>query len=229
MAVPYDGRPPPGEANPSLTLYRGFAVDLARAVARSLDVAIRFAPSSADAVARLPGSSSIHISFPLRSATARLARRSTLTRPYLVTHRRTLVERTTRGGPEAGRRCLIRELGGSGAGVAGRGVVIASAARCGRLLVERRVGAVVGADVVLARLAYDSRRDWVVTGRRVDPKPLSAVVPRGETAFAALVSRVFAATVDSGVWSRSYEKWIGRFSTGPSAPPPAPIRRRLHE
>ncbi len=227
VAVPYEGRPPQGEENPSLTVYRGFAVELAREVADSLDVPVRFTPSATSAVSSLSESSSIHISFALTPVTDRLIEKSTLTDPYLISNRRLLVDRGSdiKGLNDlSGRRvCFIVEQATTvvaeelGASVQ---VIKARENDCLELLRNNEVAAVVGLDVDLARVIADSEGRWTVVGRPIDTVALAAVVPRDARAFADYVSRVFDKAEGQDRWSRWYEEWIGAYVGGPAPPPP---------
>ena len=225
-AVPYDGRPPAGETNPSLTIYTGFAVEFAEAVARSLDVRLRFAPSSSDATARLSRDGSIHLSFPLVPLSRRLARTAAVTRPYAVSSERFLVRPDSvlsASADSAGRAvCQPREPWRTPdrRSRAARHILRDSPFECFELLADGEVDAIAGPDLVLARLAYEQCRRCTVTGEPRGITYLSAVVPPGEADLLRRVNAVLDAVVEDGRWARWYEKWIGRYSTGPAPPPP---------
>ncbi len=225
VAVPYEGRPPPGDVNPSLTVYRGLAVELAQAVGDSIGVDVRFAPSASAAVARLPKDGALHLSFPLVPVTPELAGRSTLSDPYLTSYGSLMVASEAAAGQldAGGRTCSSPEPWETRIppNAPRKRIARPTPGACLELLVDGRVDAVAGPDVVLARLAYDECPRCVLTGRGKQEFFLSAVVPEGAEDFARYVSDVFAHARQDGRWHSWYRKWIGRFSER-NAPPEVP-------
>ncbi|MDQ4096060.1 MAG: transporter substrate-binding domain-containing protein [Actinomycetota bacterium] len=219
VAVPYEGRPPPGDVNPSLTTYQGFAVEVAREIASSLGVALRFAPSAADAVAHLPARSDIHLSFPLRPLTATLAKRSTLTDPYLTSFG-TLMTRAARRLGSRPTLCSSEEPWRIAlpARVLRSALSRPSLTACLDLHYAGRVDAIAGPDVALARIAVDECGRCVLSEQRLGRFFLSAVVPQGEVEFADYVGGVVEEAYREGRWRSWYEEWIGRFARGDAAP-----------
>ena len=226
VAVPYDARPPPGEVNPSLTTYAGFAAEFAEAVATSVDVPVRFAPSPAAAVAVLPRSSSIHISFPLISRRRVLEEGAAATEPYVASWDRLLVSPDQPVGPYRlgrGRVCVATGPWrgfGSVSLSPGTRPFERTLEGCLHHLQSGRARAIAGPDIVLARLAYDSCPRCRIVGTPSDRVLLSAVVPEGRPGFLRHVDSILERAKASGDWRRWYERWIGRYSKGPLPSPP---------
>ncbi len=211
IAVPYEGRPPEGEVNPSLTIYRGFEVELARLVAESLGVELRFAPSSSSATTTLPRGAGIHVSFPHAWNPPSDA---VTTRPYLDSEVRLLVRKESgiadlqdlRSRPS----CTI-------AGAAAELVrprldgVVAEREHCFSLLRRGRVVAVAGLDLALGRAAADRAGAWLLTGPALATVPLAAVLPEDGADLARYVGGIISRAEQEGLIGKWHEKWVTRF------------------
>ena len=218
-ALPYDGRPPKGEVNPALTFYPGIEAEIARAVAGSLDVDVRFAPSSR-ATPQLPSSADVHLSFPPVLAQPAKPASGHATRPYLIAYERLLVRHDStverRSDLADGTACVLdneKELERDVP--TARNTITAQPSVCIDLLKRGAIEAIVGVDVVLAGLAREACEDCVLTGEKRKPLPLRAVVPEGDEELADRFSSVVEAAREDGRWQRWYEQWIGAYTAPP--------------
>lgn len=209
VAVPYEGRPPEGEFNPSLTTYTGFEVELAREVAESLGVELRFAPSPSAAKSRLTAEDEIDISFP---QTFKVPAEVLATRPYLQSEVRLLTRKGSgidrAGGLGSGEACAIGGLPPETDSIQ-QGT--SSPQRCLHRLIIGKVDAVIGYDVTLGGLAAENGEPLVIAGPPLATAPLNAVVAPGGDDLVSHINGVIERAEEEGLTELWRRNWVERF------------------
>jgi polar amino acid transport system substrate-binding protein len=222
IGVPADA-PPLGFMDPQTQEIGGLAVSLGRLLARTLGVRAEFVVAPSPRLLELIDSAEVDVAFPDVPLTEEEVRAHSFTNPYLVTHQRLLVPRTSPldGLHDLGGRTVCAAIN-EATQVSPRrlepsvAVVRAAINACAARLRRGEVDAVTGGDVFLEwvrrRLRPGSAR---IVGDQLSTEGYGAAVAPGG-GWLPFVNAVFAASEEDGTWAAAYERWIGK---RPGEPP----------
>ncbi|MEA2434775.1 MAG: polar amino acid transport system substrate-binding protein [Actinomycetota bacterium] len=195
--------------------WSGFTVDLAREVADSLGVDIKFVTGGATELLGMPEVGGADISFPFVPVTGRLVepRDLAFTDPYYVAHERLLVR------PDSEIQQAIDittervcESVNPGTGVPIEEInttltpVSASIEECAGMFADGRVDVVVGPDVLLAGIV--ELAGGVIVGDQLNTEGYSAVLETGASAWIDYVNQVLEEAQQEGRWTEYFKRWI---------------------
>jgi ABC-type amino acid transport substrate-binding protein len=202
----------------------GFAVDLAKEVADSLGVDIRFVSGGTTELIGMPDAGEADLTFPFVPVTGDTVRPLHQTDPYFVAHERLLVkadsdieqaadlttEAVCQFG-DAGTMVPIDEVNSFVTPIQG------SYDECGAMFADGRVEVVVGPDLALAGLAQNA--DGKVVGDQLNTEGYSAFMEVGASAWVDYVNQVIEEAQQEGRWTEYYDRWI-QPGLGESQDPP---------
>jgi ABC-type amino acid transport substrate-binding protein len=211
---------------------RGMAIDLGRAVARTLRVRAHFMQADSERLLELTADGDLEMSFPALAATESRLRAQPYANPYVVAHQRLLVHRSARiDGVEdltTKRVCsFIDPAVGVDVGKLAPGASVVREThleRCMNLFARGAVDAVTAEDIYLGyMLTLLDRRDRParIVGDSLTTEGYGPAVMPGATGFTDFLDTLLNAMKEDGRWADAYERAVG---VAPSAPPELTIQ-----
>jgi polar amino acid transport system substrate-binding protein len=233
LVAAVEPREPWASVDPMSGAPEGFAVELARAVADTLQVELEVVVADADELLEMTDDGRADIAFPLVPITERAARNNAFTNPYWVGHQKLLAPRdagiSTSADLDGTQVCqFIDEVTGvdlAQINPAAEAREVGAADECLAPLAEGDVGAVTATDVVLVNLMARleefgaSPDDHEIVGEQMTTAGFGAVVEQGIPPYVRFVNLVFGATKADGRWHRAYQTWLEPYLRMPPDPP----------
>jgi polar amino acid transport system substrate-binding protein len=205
----------------------GFVVDLAGAVADTLDVPLKVEHAPSEDLLEMVEAGELDIAFPLIPVTEKLARRAGPTDPYIVAHQRLLVpagsgvtevaDLTTDDVVcplrQAGIRVALPSLHPSAKAIRPN-----DAAGCMAALEKGRAAVITGPELELIGI-QQALGDLTITGEALTTAGYSIVVRRDTGSWRGFIEGVLGRYKSGGHWLVAYNRWLAPY-LGREAEPP---------
>jgi ABC-type amino acid transport substrate-binding protein len=218
--------PPFGFKNPQTNQVEGFDVDLGQAIAQELGVRPKFIEAISDN--RIPflqdGTADLVLS--TMTINAERAEQIDFSDPYYIARGRILVKQGSdiRGVQDLAGTDVCTALGSTYEATLRRQApkatrkLVDSYSECLELIQNGAVDAVSTDDVILTGMIIQDDSLKLVGGE-LTQEPYGAGIKKGDAEMVDLVNDVFAKYKQDGRWSKTYDKWVGRYTDEQQKPP----------
>ena len=215
-----------GFKNPQTGEVEGFDVDMAQLVADELGVEVKLVEAISDNRIPFLQDGTVDLVFSTMTITTDRDAEIDFSRPYYVSHGRTLVlgDSYILDTADLAGKKVCTALDSTYEGLIPKTApkadmkLVDSYSECCTLLQNGQFDAMVTDDVILAGFLQQDKTMEIV-GPELTTDPYGAGVKEGDKEFADFVSGIIERTFEDGTWQELYDKWIGKHTGLPAEDP----------